>query len=849
MSTAPTSRQFLKALPFDADPFQTEAAEALEEGLNIIVTAPTGAGKTLVAEVAIHLALTKGLRAFYTTPIKALSNQKYNDLCRQYGREKVGLLTGDNAIGGGAPIVVMTAEVLRNMLYADPEKLAGVGVAILDEVHYLADRTRGAVWEEIIIHAPPRLQMVCLSATVSNASEFTGWVARCRGETRLVRAVQRPVPLRDLYAVRDRWGPQHMRLLPTFVHADGRKKPNPRISSLLSSGRNRRRFAAPRRAQVVEALSDENLLPAIYFIFSRVGCDAAAASVRNAGIRLTHDEDREVIRQVAEAHTAHLSEADLGALDYAGWLDRLQAGVAAHHAGMVPAFKEATEELFAAGLLGVVFATETLALGINMPARTVVLESLTKFTGETHETLEPGDYTQLTGRAGRRGIDNEGFGIVLYSRYVPFQEVVKAAGAGAHPLMSSFRITYNMVANLVANYPAERASDLLSASFANYQQASRVQAEKRMSEELSRKLDHEERASLCERGSVFEYLEILGKGRTRPGHWFESLRIGDVFEIPSGRRSGRYVVVRRIARRSKAPRVLAVSETGNAFSMGARELVKGTVRMGNIAVPKRRHSDRRALHREMAEQLRRQAAGHRTSQQSVRESRLRDHPVADCPDLDIHLRHARRAIRTRRRLTRLKSGHDWASVGLQSRFGAVRSLMEEWGYLSGWDVTPAGDKLRLIYNERDLLVSEAVMRGLFGGLSAAETAALGSVFVYDPRKSSPPSGSWPTAKLADRWERLVELCERLTRSESSRQIEPTRFPEPGCGGDMYRWANGASLADLVDGGQTPGDFVRTARQLVDLLRQLRDAYPQISGSARSALRCVDRGVVAAHLDR
>ena len=849
MSPGPISRQFLEALPFEPDPFQAEAAEALEEGLNIVVTAPTGAGKTLVAEVAIHLALAKGLRAFYTTPIKALSNQKYKDLCNHYGPERVGLLTGDNAIGGGAPIVVMTAEVLRNMLYTDPEELAGVGVAILDEVHYLADRARGAVWEEIVIHAPPRLQMVCLSATVSNASEFTGWVSRCRGETRLVRAVQRPVPLRDLYAVRDRWGPQHMRMLPTFVQADGRKKPNPRISSLLSSGRNRRRFSAPRRAQVVEALSDENLLPAIYFIFSRAGCEAAAASVRSAGIRLTSGENREVIRRVAEAHTAHLSDADLGALDYPGWLDRLEAGVAAHHAGMVPAFKEATEELFAAGLLGVVFATETLALGINMPARTVVLESLTKFTGETHETLEPGDYTQLTGRAGRRGIDTEGFGIVLYSRYVPFQEVVKAAGAGAHPLVSSFRITYNMVANLVSNYPAERASDLLSASFANYQQASRLQAEKRLSEELSRKLSQEERASLCERGSVSDYLELLGRGRKRPGSWFETLRIGDVFEIPSGRRSGRYVVVRRLARRSKAPRVLAVSESGNALSLVSRDLVEGTVRMGHIEVPNRRRSDSRALYREMAAQLRRLPSRYRASPQSLRDSRLRDHPVAGCPDLEVHLRHARRAIRTRRRLAHLQSGDDWATESLQNRFKAVLALMEDWGYLSGWSTMPAGDRLRLIYNERDLLVSEAVIKGLFEGLNPAETAALGSAFVYDPRNSSPPSGSWPTARLADRWDKLVELCETLNRAESSRQIEPTRFPEPGCGGDMYRWAKGASLADLVESGQTPGDFVRTARQLVDLLRQLRDAFPQVSGSTRFALRCIDRGVVAAHLTR
>ena len=847
MNRAPLSRQFLDSLPFQPDSFQTEAAEALEEGFSIVVTAPTGAGKTLVAEVAIHLALAKGLRAFYTTPIKALSNQKYGDLCSYYGSATVGLLTGDNAIRGDAPVVVMTAEVLRNMLYSDPERLSGVGVAILDEVHFLADRSRGAVWEEIIIHAPPQLQMVCLSATVSNASEFAGWVRRRRGRTRLVRATRRPVPLRDYYGLRDRYGPQHFRLLPTFVQMEGRRKPNPRIISLMSSGRNRRRFATPRRPQVVEALSEEGLLPAIYFIFSRAGCEGAASAVASAGIRLTSVENRRIIRSVAESHTEHLSDHDLEALDYPGWLDRLESGVAAHHAGMVPAFKEATEELFAAGLLGIVFATETLALGINMPARTVVLESLTKFTGETHETLEPGDYTQLTGRAGRRGIDTEGFGIVLYSRYVPFQEVVKAAGTGAHPLVSSFRITYNMVANLVANYPARQAAELLSASFASFQQESRLETEKRLSEELSRRLQQQERDSMCEKGSVFDYLELLRKGKTRPGGLFNTLRIGDVFEIPSGGRSGRYVVLRRIARRSKAPRVLAVSESGAALSMGAREMVAGTTRVGHLPVPKRRHANHRAFNREMASRLRRLPRNKRTSSRSGRAPRPDEHPVAGCPDLDFHLRQARKAIRTRRRLEQLQRNGTWATKGLQGRFASVKGLMEEWGYLSGWSVTPAGQRLRLVYNESDLLITQSVRRGLFDDLSPEETAALGSVFVYDPRNTSPPSAPWPTAPLANRWTTLVELTEELNRAESRRRIEPTRFPEPGCAGDMYRWARGASLSQMVESGLTPGDFVRTARQLVDLLKQLRDAFPRISSSTRAALRRIDRGVVAPHL--
>lgn len=844
MSRAPISRRFLDRLSFDPDPFQTEAAEALEEGFNVVVTAPTGAGKTLVAEVAIHLALATGRRAFYTTPIKALSNQKYNDLCAAYGSERVGLLTGDNAIRGEAPVVVMTAEVLRNMLYTNPHRLAGVGVAILDEVHYLADRFRGAVWEEIMIHSPSWLQIVCLSATVSNASEFAGWVRQCRGKTRLVKATRRPVPLRDFYAVRDRFGPQQLRLFPTFVRMEGRKKPNPRVISLLSGGRNRRRFAAPRRAQVVEALAEEGLLPAIYFIFSRAGCEAAASAVIYAGIRLTSAEQRRAIRGVAESHTAHLSDQDLQALDYPEWLDRLQAGVAAHHAGMVPAFKEATEELFAAGLLGVVFATETLALGINMPARTVVLESLTKFTGETHEALEPGDYTQLTGRAGRRGIDTEGFGVVLHSRYVPFQDVVKTAGTGSHPLLSSFRVTYNMVANLVANYPVDRAADLLSASFASYQQAFRLETEKRLAEDLSKRLADEERDSMCERGSVFDYLELLrSSGPSRSG-LFKTLRMGDVFEIPTGHRSGRYVVLRRVARRSKAPRVLAVSESGNALSMGAREFVRGTARVGRLAVPKRRRADNRALNREMAARLRRLPRQDGKSSRSGRDPRPEDHPVAGCPDVDFHLRQARKAIRTRRRLGQLQRDGGWATMDLQRRFNSVKGLMEKWGYLSGWDLTAAGRRLRLVYNERDLLIAESVINGLFDDLSPEEMAALGSAFVYDPRSTSPPSSPWPTTRLADRWQDLLELAERLNRAEADHRLEPTRLPEPGCAGDMYRWASGASLVEMVESGQTPGDFVRTARQLVDLLKQLRDAFPQVAPAARGALRGIDRGVVA-----
>ncbi|MGH8911323.1 MAG: DEAD/DEAH box helicase, partial [Acidimicrobiia bacterium] len=466
-----TVEAFFDALSFTPDPFQREAAQSIASGRSVVVAAPTGAGKTLVAEVAVHLALAKGRRAFYTTPIKALSNQKFNELTAAYGPDRVGLLTGDNVINGDGDVVVMTTEVLRNMIYADASTLERVEVVILDEVHYLQDRFRGAVWEEVIIHAPLHVQMVALSATIANADEFSDWIAARRGHTDLVLTTERPVPLEADYMIKDRHS-HDINLLSTFVRRDGRSRPNPRIERMLGLERGRApRYTAPRRTEVILDLAERDMLPAIYFIFSRAGCDAAALAVVEHGIRLTDADERAEIRRIAEERTDHLSDADLAVLGYDRWITGLEMGVAAHHAGMVPAFKETVEDLFAAGMLGAVFATETLALGINMPARTVVLESLSKFDGESHEMLQPGDYTQLTGRAGRRGIDDIGYGVVLHSRYVPFANVIEIAAAGSHALRSSFRPTYNMAANLVANYDEKRAIELLQASFAQFQQA------------------------------------------------------------------------------------------------------------------------------------------------------------------------------------------------------------------------------------------------------------------------------------------------------------------------------------------------------------------------------------------
>ena len=848
---------FWSQLPFRPDDFQVEAGDAIADGHSVVVTAPTGAGKTLVAEAAIHLAVTRGERAFYTTPIKALSNQKYSDFASSYGPERVGLLTGDNVINGDAEIVVMTTEVLRNMIYAEasrgrpPDPRAGtrldrVGLVILDEVHYLQDPTRGAVWEEVIIHAPRHLQLVCLSATVSNNEEFAAWVGERRGPTRLIATDHRPVPLESMYMVRDRMGAQMLHLLPTFVEREGRRRPNPRIEHMLGLERGRRRrFKSPNRTEAVERLAEEGMLPAIFFIFSRAGCDAAAHRLVDAGIRLTDPTQRSAIREIAETRTSHLGEQDLTVLGYDRWIAGLEAGVAPHHAGLVPAFKETVEELFESGLLRVVFATETLALGINMSARTVVLESLSKFNGETHEMMRPGDYTQLTGRAGRRGIDVEGFGVVLHSPFVRFDSVTEIASIGAHPLRSSFRPTYNMTANLVANYERERAEQLLEASFAAFQREGDRHSAETTIEALEHTLEKEEAAARCERGDVEEYMALI-ESATPQRHndrISSALGTGQVVDVPGGSRDGRYLILKRLARKDGGARYLALSTSGRVSTIRYKDIIQGSTIVAEVEVPiPVKPKDRRYV-QDLLRSLRRVPP--RESSKEVRKHPIVEHPVASCPDAARHLAAARRALRIRKRLEQHLAARRSSGHGLVEEFGAIRSLLDEMGYLTGWELTGAGQRLRSIYNESDLLLAEALERGLFHDLEPAEIVALASVFVYEPRSDTVSLAEWPTATLAERWEELEIVWKDLVDRERALRLSPTRRPDPGFGIPAHEWASGVDFDDLTTRGMAPGDFVRVSRQLVDLVRQLRDSAPGLRDETIAALRAIDRGVVAA----
>jgi ATP-dependent RNA helicase HelY len=743
-------------------------------------------------------------------------------------------------------VIVATLEVLRNMIYADPDRLDDVSTVILDEAHYLQDRSRGAAWEEVIIHCPAHVRFVCLSATISNNRQFADWIEERRGPTELVASDVRPVPLESMYMVKERSGTRALHLLPTFVERDGRRRPNPRLEHMLGLERGRRkRFQTPNRFEAVEELERSKMLPAIYFIFSRAGCDVAAHRLAEGGVRLTDADERRAIRQVAEDRTAHLSDADLDVLGYGRWLTTLESGVAAHHAGLVPAFKEAVEDLFKAGLIKVVFATETLALGINMPARAVVIENLSKFDGESHELLQPGDYTQLTGRAGRRGIDVEGFGVVLHSPFVRFRQVTEIASVGSHELRSSFRPTYNMTANLVANYDEDRAMELLRASFGAFQREDRkVETGERIAA-LEHQLEREETQAACERGDVEEYLVMVeaAPATHRRDGIASLLGPGSVVDVRGGARDGRYVVLKRLSSKNGGARYLVLSTSGRVSSLGHRQIPEQSEKVGFLELPSPfRPRDRRFI-QDTVRLLRRVPPGR--AEKSPQADLTVDHPVAECPDAAHHVSSLRRARRLRARLEQQRAMQRGSGFGLVEEFRAIEQLLGHLGYLEGWSLTPRGTRLRRVYNEVDLLVTEAVERGVLYGLEMPELAALCTVFVYEPRSDNASIPDWPTESLHERWSEIEALWRELSRLETDHRLSPMRRPDPGFGRVAYDWANGAAFDDLTSGSMAPGDFVRVSRQLADLLRQLRDAAPEMREESDRALKAIDRGVVAA----
>ncbi len=870
--TSPQS--FAERYPFPLDDFQSKAIEALDQGESVLVAAPTGAGKTVVAEFAIERALGHGRKCFYTTPLKALSNQKFGDFVSAYGPGSVGLLTGDNTIKGEAPVVVMTTEVLRNMLYERSDTLEGLESVVMDEVHYLQDPYRGAVWEEVLIHLPPSVSVVCLSATISNAEEFGEWIGTLRGATRVVIEERRPIPLEHHYLVGRRLHPMH-------VEQDGVLLPNPYVVSLdrqeIHARKDRRRGSAPergrsyapRREDVVLALEEQGMLPAIYFVFSRAGCDKSVRWLRDAGVRLTTRQEADRIRARAEERAAWIEDEDLEALGFYDFLDGLTAGVAAHHAGMLPAFKETVEQLFEEGLVKVVFATETLSLGINMPAKTVVIEDLWKFQGERHELLTPGEYTQLTGRAGRRGIDPLGHAVVVYQRQVPFERVAGLAATRTYDLSSSFRPSYNMAVNLVRNYTPEQAHELLNSSFAQFLTDRGVVALERARDRDREALEGYRRNMICDLGDFEEYWDHRERARRlreedRRGRdaareravreTLASLQPGDVVYVPSTKRRGLVVVL--ASSRDGRPSTLAQDRRN--LRLSPRDFDEPPMVLTRVALPRSGSARSARFRRDVAARLvSLQVKPPKTPKPKVNdpklereiarlEGRARSHPCHTCPELEKHERWAERASKLRDQLAGVERRIRVRTETLARQLDRVLGVLDDLGYVQDWSITDKGRRLTRIYGEGDLLVGEALDAGLLDLLTPAEIAALISAVVYEARERHPLTGRMPTGPAADAYERLQRLWRQVRRAEDAHQVQLCRELEPGFAESIFHWAEGKPLEDLLEETEmAPGDFVRNCKQLLDLLRQVEDvAGGPTAAKVGQARAAIARGVVA-----
>ncbi|MDB4018318.1 DEAD/DEAH box helicase [Aquiluna sp.] len=786
----PQFELFSHELKFPLDDFQEKACLALEAGSGVLVAAPTGAGKTIVGEFAIHLALAKGQKVFYTTPIKALSNQKFAELAARYGKDRVGLLTGDTNNNSEAEIVVITTEVLRNMIYATSTTLMELGFVVMDEVHYLADRFRGAVWEEVILHLPKDVKVVSLSATVSNAEEFGAWLAEVRGNTQVIVSEIRPVPLHQHVLFGDEFlelfetGSKQMRVNPELLqkHQARQRAPHRGPKQRGNSnfrGHHDRRFPRLEKPEVVDALDRADLLPAIFFIFSRVGCEASVAACRRAGVRLTTREEALEIRQLAEARCSSIADEDLDTLGYFEWLSSLERGYAAHHAGMLPAFKEVVEELFLRKLVRVVFATETLALGINMPARTVVLERLDKFNGEARVSVTAGEYTQLTGRAGRRGIDTEGHSVILWGQQLDPNMVAGLASKRTYPLNSSFKPTYNMAVNLIDAFGAQRASKVLERSFAQFQADRSVVGLAQGIAEKQASLEGYEEAMQCHLGDFIEY-----SGLRR--------RISDLERKGASWRS-----------------------------RGGKDI--------------------------------RQTKGMRKHESEIADLKrtLRSHNCHGCSEREAHARWGERYQKLRQEIDAAVNQIENRTNQVAKVFTRICNLLEELNYLQPDDddleITEAGKKLGKIYGERDLLIAQCINQGVWKDLDAPSLAGMAATLVYENRRDDGDyEPKLPKGNFRDVLEKTELIQEELAELQDRFDLTIESPLDLGLAWPIYRWATGARLDDILKlSGMLAGDFIRWSKQVIDVLDQLaQGADADLAETAYNAMDLVKRGIVA-----
>ncbi|WP_157180857.1 DEAD/DEAH box helicase [Actinopolymorpha alba] len=885
-------RAFLDGLDVRPDPFQLHAMDGLDDGHSVLVMAPTGAGKTFVADYAVARSLAAGTTAVYTTPLKALSNQKYRDLSARLGQDRVGLITGDRTVNPGAAVLVVTTEVLRAMLYevraarhelettamsegvhpaSPPPALARLGVVVLDEFHYLQDTERGAVWEEVVINTPADVPLVCLSATIPDVALVHDWLTKVHGPTELVVADQRPVQLNHLYAVGNLRRAAPM-LLPVYV--DGRLNT---AAELLDGtrrdtrgeglrARDRDRPVPPSRQDLIEHLRANNLVPAIWFVLSRSGCDEAVTDCLASDLQLTTEAERVRIRALVGESLARLSSGELRAIDAPGWQHALESGVAAHHGGLAPVQREVVEAAFAEGLLKVAFATETLALGVNLPARTVVIDRVIRASGEL---LDAGEFAQLSGRAGRRGIDDVGQVVVPWSPHVPFHRVAAIVGGHLAAIRSAFRVTPAMTLNLVRIGTPDEARAAVESSLRHrcaLDQAAvlRTDLATRQGEldDLTEQLElsdlaepadlteQAEAANLAESADRTEQAEAANLAepadRTEPADLAMELagvRPGDVV-VDTGRTSYGPVVVLAVGTKRGATCVEAIHTSGRRLQLTPSSLRGRPAVLAHLDLPdweptQRGHAKRAA---DALAQLDLPLAGLEHATSPI------PHPHAKpaAPGRRLAARRSRLAATVESLETLVAETTD----GVRTELDRVIRLLRRRGHLVNWTLTPSGQAVRRLFHPSGLLLGECLVAGVLDGLEPASLASAASWFTARSRLGGPPSTGIATPELARRWETVRAITRAVQADEIAEGLSPTPHPEPALGVPVHRWAAGSPLDVAVGASDVlVGDVVREIRQVAELLDQLATVPGNHQTPARAAVVALRRGAVVAADER
>jgi superfamily II RNA helicase len=893
MTVAASSRPDLAALfPFPLDPFQLEAIDALNQGHSVVVSAPTGSGKTLVGEYAIHRALAHGRKVLYTTPLKALSNQKLRDFRHQFGAERVGLLTGDLSVNREASIVVMTTEIFRNMLYAeidhpDDDPLEGVEAVVLDECHYMNDSQRGTVWEESIIHCPSTIQLVALSATVANAGQLTDWIERVHGPTRLVHSDHRPVPLAFSFC-------SAKGLHPLLNDEGTGLHPNCMVWRPPKTTRRKGGDRSPKQPQpeapplgfVVAQMAERDMLPAIYFIFSRRGCDKAVRDLGNAC--LVNKEEQARLQARLATFIATTPEAVRE-----GHADPLLRGIASHHAGVLPAWKELIEELFQQGLIKVVFATETLAAGINMPARTTVISALSKRTERGHRPLMGSEFLQMAGRAGRRGLDSQGYVVTVQSRFEGVREAGQLATAPADPLVSQFTPSYGMVLNLLQRYDLAKAKELVERSFGRYLATLDLADDQAAIDDLRAQLAHLHSGS---EDVPWEAFEAYEKDR---GHLREERRLlrilqqqaeetlaheltlalqfsseGTLVTLKSSQLRGRLtpaVIVQKVKGPGQFPLLLCLTDDnlwilvpcGAVVSLHAElsclqvsqlhppelhhagELRHGDQLSGGLALAVASMARRHDLHTpqyDLAGEVRNQA-------ETVRqlEEQLELHPAHRWGDRKHLKKHRRRMeeleaeLDERQRLLHYRSNRHWDT------FLALIDILRFFGALAGdngLEPTEVGRTVAVLRGDNELWLGLALMSGHLDGLEPPDLAAVLEAISTEVNRPDLWCGFPPPPAAEEALHDLRALRRQLEREQEQGRVVVPVWWEPELTGLVARWARGASWSEVIASTSLDeGDVVRVLRRTVDLLAQIPYAEAisdQLRRNARCALRAINR---------